>query len=187
MEQARLSDARAARHRLGSAAAGDRRRDAQSQARRRGGRVRRRRPRAGADDGRADSRGEGLSAAMKALLALCIALAHAAEPLPALHAEHGGATASGVSSGGYMAVQLHVAHSASIAGVGVLAGGPYYCAQGSLFTALYNCMTPGFWTPVTRPSLLKTETDVLASSGRIDATAHLAKSRAWLFSGRNDR
>ena len=124
---------------------------------------------------------------MKLLLALCIASVRAAEPLPALHAEHSGITASGVSSGGSMAVQLHVAHSASVAGVGVLAGGPYYCAQGSLFTALYNCMTPGFWTPVTRPALLKTETDVLASSGRIDATTHLAKSRAWLFSGRNDR
>ena len=124
---------------------------------------------------------------MKALLALFIATVQAAAPLPALHAERSGITASGVSSGGSMAVQLQVAHSASVAGVGVLAGGPYYCAQGSLFTALYNCMTPGFWTPVTRPSLLKTETDVLASSGRIDATAHLAKSRAWLFSGRNDR
>jgi poly(3-hydroxybutyrate) depolymerase len=124
---------------------------------------------------------------MKALLALFIATVQAAAPLPALHAERSGITASGVSSGGSMAVQLQVAHSASVAGVGVLAGGPYYCAQGSLFTALYNCMTPGFWTPVTRPSLLTTETDVLASSGRIDATTHIAKSRAWLFSGRNDR
>jgi poly(3-hydroxybutyrate) depolymerase len=124
---------------------------------------------------------------MKLLLALLIASVQAAEPLPALRAARDGVTASGLSSGGSMAVQLHVAHSASVAGVGVLAGGPYYCAQGSLFTALYNCMTPGFWTPVTRPALLKTETDALASSGRIDATTHIAKSRAWLFSGRNDR
>jgi poly(3-hydroxybutyrate) depolymerase len=125
---------------------------------------------------------------VKALLALLIVSAQAAaEPLPALRASRDGLTASGVSSGAYMAVQLHVAHSASVAGVGAIAGGPYYCAQGSLFTALYNCMTPGWWTPVPRPALLKTETDLLASAGRIDATSHLAKSRAWLFAGRNDR
>jgi poly(3-hydroxybutyrate) depolymerase len=124
---------------------------------------------------------------VKALLVLLVAGAHAADPLPALHASRDGVTASGVSSGGYMAVQLHVAHSATVSGVGVIGGGPYYCAQGSLFTALYNCMTPGSWTPVPRPAFLKAEADVLASSGRVDATSHLAKSRAWLFTGRNDR
>lgn len=124
---------------------------------------------------------------MKALFALFIALrAHATEPLPALHAERDGVTASGVSSGGYMAVQLHVAHSARIAGVGVIAGGPYYCAQGSLLTALHNCMQPGTWTPVTAPALLKSETDALAAAGAIDATGNLAGSRAWLFTGGAD-
>jgi poly(3-hydroxybutyrate) depolymerase len=124
---------------------------------------------------------------VKALVALLIFTAHAAEPLPALHAARDGVTVSGVSSGGYMAVQLHVAHSASVAGVGVIAGGPYYCAQGSLFTALNNCMTPGVWTPPPRPALLKTEADGLAAAGRIDATTHLSRSRAWLFTGTNDR
>jgi poly(3-hydroxybutyrate) depolymerase len=124
---------------------------------------------------------------MKALAALFIALgAHAAEPLPALHAAPDGITASGVSSGGYMAVQLHVAHSARVAGVGVIAGGPYYCAQGSVFTALYNCMQPGLWTPVTAPALLKSETDSLAAAHAIDPTANLAGSRAWLFTGTAD-
>src|SRR5205823_12068015 len=99
---------------------------------------------------------------LNVLLALLIAGAHAAEPLPALHAARDGVTASGVSSGGFMAVQLHVAHSATVAGVGVIAGGPYYCAQGSMFTALYNCRQPGTWTPVTAPALLKSETDALA-------------------------
>ena len=122
-----------------------------------------------------------------ALLALFIAGAQAAEPLPALHATRDGVTASGVSSGGYMAVQLQVALSATVVGVGAIAAGPYYCAQGSLFTALYNCMTPGWWTPVPDPALLKAEANLFAASGRIDATSHLAKSRAWLFIGRNDR
>lgn len=86
-----------------------------------------------------------------------------------------------------MAVQFHIAHSATVSGVGVIAGGPYYCAQGSVFTALYNCMTPGWWTPLPSPALLKAEANSLALSGEIDPTAPLAKSRAWLFSGRNDR
>ena len=125
---------------------------------------------------------------MTALLALLVAAPlHAAEALPALHAQRDGVTASGVSSGGYMAVQLHVAHSARVAGVGVIAGGPYYCAQGSLFTALYNCMQPGTWTPVTAPALLKSETDALAAARAIDSTANLARSRAWLFTGSADR
>src|SRR5258706_15483841 len=109
---------------------------------------------------------------MKALLAFFIATVQAAAPLPALHAERSGITASGVSSGGSMAVQLQGAHSASVAGVGVLAGGPYYCAQGSLVPALYHCMTPGFWTPVTPPPLLKNENHWLASRRRIAAQGH---------------
>jgi poly(3-hydroxybutyrate) depolymerase len=125
---------------------------------------------------------------VKALAALFITLGvHAAELLPALHAARDGITASGVSSGGYMAVQLHVAHSSRVAGVGVIAGGPYYCAQGSLFTALYNCMQPGAWTPVTAPALLKSQADVLAAARAIDSTANLARSRAWLFTGSADR
>jgi poly(3-hydroxybutyrate) depolymerase len=103
-----------------------------------------------------------------------------------LHAARDGVTASGVSSGGYMAVQLHVAHSATVSGVGVIAGGPYYCAQGSVFTALYNCMTPGWWTPVPTAAFLKGEAEAIAASARIDPTTHLAKSRAWLFTGRSD-
>jgi poly(3-hydroxybutyrate) depolymerase len=125
---------------------------------------------------------------MKALAALVFALAaHAAEPLPALHAARDGVTVSGVSSGGYMAVQFHVAHSAIVSGAGVIAGGPYYCAQGSLFAAMYNCMRPGYWAPLPPVALLQGEADALASEGRIDATANLARSRAWLFSGSADR
>jgi poly(3-hydroxybutyrate) depolymerase len=124
---------------------------------------------------------------VKALLALAVvAPLYAAEPLPALHAARDGITASGVSSGGYMAVQLHVAYSSRIAGIGVIAGGPYYCAQGSLFTALYNCMQPGTWTPVTAPALLKGEADALAAAGAIDSTTNLPRSRAWLFTGSAD-
>jgi len=36
---------------------------------------------------------------------------------------------SGISSGGYMAQQYHVAHSKQIMGVGILAAGPWDCAD----------------------------------------------------------
>lgn len=86
-----------------------------------------------------------------------------------------------------MAVQLHVAHSSTVAGAGVIAGGPYYCAHGSLFAALYNCMKPSAWTSLPPPATLKAETDGLALARRIDPVSRLAEARAWLFSGKNDR
>ena len=95
-------------------------------------------------------------------------------------------TVSGVSSGAYMAVQMHVAHSAMVTGAGVIAGGPYYCAQGSVFTAFYNCMTPGWWTPLPRTATLKADTDALSLARSIDSVRHLEHSKAWLFTGGND-
>lgn len=125
--------------------------------------------------------------ALALLLAALLALPlRAADPLPNLHADPEGITTSGVSSGGYMAVQLHVAHSAVVSGVGVIAAGPYYCARGNVFAAYYNCMTPGFWTPLPSPELLKGEADELSVGRRIDPTRNLARARAWLFTGTND-
>jgi hypothetical protein len=46
---------------------------------------------------------------------------------------------SGISSGGFMAHQFHVAHSENIMGVGIVAGGPYYCAGGTIFNAVQKC------------------------------------------------
>ena len=45
-------------------------------------------------------------------------------------------TIAGISSGGFMAVQMHVAFSSHIHGVAVFAGGPFYCAQDSELDAL---------------------------------------------------
>jgi poly(3-hydroxybutyrate) depolymerase len=118
-------------------------------------------------------------------LALLVGCAHAADPLPALDAEKQ-YTVSGVSSGGYMAVQVHVAHSRVVKGAGAIAGGPYYCAQGSFWTAYYNCMAPGWFAPLPSTQSLIAETGRLAKSGRIDATPNLSSSRVWLFSGTAD-
>ena len=124
-----------------------------------------------------------LRAALAALVFTANALA--AEPLPALGA-HREYTVSGVSSGAFMAVQFHVAYSAQVEGVAAIAGGPYYCAQGSLWKALYNCMVPGWFTPLPAVAQLKSQTDRFAREGRIDATANLRAAPAWLFSGMRD-
>jgi poly(3-hydroxybutyrate) depolymerase len=114
-------------------------------------------------------------------------VAAAQDRLPALGADPQGVTVSGVSSGGYMAVQFHIAHSSMVRGAGALAAGPYYCAQNSVTTAYFNCMTPGSWTPMPGLEQLKVQTDLFARSGSIDPPANLAGARVWLFSGTNDR
>jgi predicted esterase len=114
-------------------------------------------------------------------------VAAAADRLPGYGADSSTFTVSGVSSGGYMAVQMHLAHSNRVSGAGALAAGPYYCAQGSLWTASNHCMTPGGWTPLPRLELLKSHTDRFARERLIDPTENLAKARVWLFSGSQDR
>lgn len=124
------------------------------------------------------------------VLFLACALAGAAaaqDRLPALAADLRELTTSGISSGGYMAVQFHVAHGRSVRGVGVLAAGPYFCAQNSVTTAYYNCMRPGRWTPLPGVEALRAHAAGFARAGLIDPLESLAGARVWLFSGTNDR
>lgn len=121
------------------------------------------------------------------LLALLVCGAPlAADRLPGFDADLSATSVSGISSGGYMAVQFHIAHSAIVIGAGVLAAGPYHCAQGSIWTARNNCMKPDASTPLPPVSLLKRDTDTLARSGRIDPIANLGRARVWLFTGKRD-
>ena len=120
------------------------------------------------------------------LLLLLSSAALAADRLPAYGAAAASFTVSGLSSGGYMAVQMHVAHSSRVQGVGALAAGPYYCAQGSLWTAMSNCMRPGGWNPPPDINALKAHTERFAREGAIDSPAGLIDARVWLFSGTRD-
>lgn len=120
------------------------------------------------------------------LLALSAGAGRAAPPLPALAAD-GGVTVSGISSGGYMAVQFQVAHSALVQGAGVLAAGPYDCAQASMRRALTVCMEPSAASQLPQPAATQTQIEALARVGRIDAPQHLADDRVWLLSGERDR
>ena len=119
-------------------------------------------------------------------ITLCSNEAVAADSLPPLHADLSDTSVSGVSSGGYMAVQFHVAYSGLVSGAGVIAGGPYHCADGSLWTATHNCMHPDAFNPVPEVAYLVRRTDDLAASGEIDHPSHLAHAKVWLFSGTRD-
>ena len=103
--------------------------------------------------------------------------------LPALRIDPQRITVSGLSSGGAMAVQLHVAHSATVRGAGVLAGPPYYCAEGVVASALGRCMKDGATIPVER---LLAAADRFAGEGRIDAVTNLQDDRVWLYRGAAD-
>jgi len=125
---------------------------------------------------------------MRALLAglLVCNLGFAADRLPAQGADATAVTVSGLSSGGFMAIQFQVAQSSRVKGVAALAAGPYYCAQGSLWAAYYNCQTPGTWAPLPVIAELKAQAERFAAEGRIDPTAALATTRLWFFSGSRD-
>lgn len=109
--------------------------------------------------------------------------------LPAMQASH--VSVSGLSSGGYMAVQFGVAYSASVEGAGIVAGGPYLCARGNVNTATTVCSCTGFGSCQVRPdgsnvAELIAATDGNARRGAVDPTANLARQRIWLFSGKSD-
>ncbi|MGF6838395.1 poly(3-hydroxybutyrate) depolymerase [Paraburkholderia youngii] len=87
---------------------------------------------------------------MKAALCICItalsmpsagcyAESASYPPLPALNIDISQTSVSGLSAGGFMAVQLAVAYSSIIKGVGVVAAGPYYCSRNSLLIATTRC------------------------------------------------
>ncbi|MDB5936206.1 MAG: Polyhydroxybutyrate depolymerase [Massilia sp.] len=120
-----------------------------------------------------------------AAVAWC-AIAQAAERLPALHADAKQVSVSGISSGGYMAVQFHVAFSASVIGAGVVAGGPYYCAQNRASVAVSSCMVPDSGHPLPAVEQLVAFTQLVEQAGAVDSTANLKNSKVWLFSGRKD-
>ena len=110
------------------------------------------------------------------------ALAGAA-PLPKLGARPDGVSVSGLSSGAFMAVQYQVAYSSSVVGAGIVAGGPYYCADNNMyFTPV--CMGMTFLSP--DASLMVKAARGFADENKIDPLSNLQKSRIYVFSGTKD-
>lgn len=92
-------------------------------------------------------------------------------------------TVSGVSSGGFMAIQLGVAHSSLFRGMASIAGGIYGCAEGSSATGQNQCMG--------NPSAIDSRKFVQMArqqeaNGTIDSLAYLQLNRAYVFSSKTD-
>lgn len=119
-----------------------------------------------------------------AIACVIVATAATAQPLPVLNLEPEATTVSGLSSGALMAVQLQVAFSAAISGAGVVAGGPYNCADHSLWRALYVCMDP-FFVDADADSSFESMQD-LAAENRIDPLLGIVPDRLYLFHGQAD-
>jgi hypothetical protein len=129
-------------------------------------------------------------------------------PLAAYGIEARPLTVSGLSSGGYMAVQLAVAHSSIFSGVGAIAAGPYGCAYtdgseaANLARALGPCMAGEYgwvkrwqcvWFIATCPGPDRPDAAASIRLARenanrkaIDALEHVRRQRVFLVSGRKD-
>jgi poly(3-hydroxybutyrate) depolymerase len=124
----------------------------------------------------------------------------AAEALPQLGITLNATSASGLSAGAYMAGQIELAHSKDIVGAGIVAGGPFACAEtasSSLFPywpvvvwqnasqAAYECMQVDWGVPDV-DTLVKRAKE-LAQGGKLDPLSGLADDKVYLFSGNEDK
>jgi len=122
--------------------------------------------------------------------------------LPTLGVDLTETSVSGLSAGGYMAGQFQVAHSRMVIGAGIVAGGPYGCAESAtadampgpgaafmnLSKAINGCMLDAMQSwGVPDPVRLAELARSLAQKERIDAVEGLAQDRVYLFSGTKDR
>ena len=117
----------------------------------------------------------------------------AADPLGRFPVDPQQVSVSGISSGAFMANQLHVAHSAGIMGAGIVAGGLFGCAvdrvssdgvAGLATLAVGPCMSvPSLLKPIASYAQLVSD---LAARGWIDPPSNLARSRVYLFTGKAD-
>jgi poly(3-hydroxybutyrate) depolymerase len=97
---------------------------------------------------------------------------------------------AGISSGGFFAVQMHVAHSATFKGAAIYAGGVYYCANDNLGLALAEC--GGETTPncqalyVSTLAQSESYVDTQSLAGTIDNERNLSGQPVYLWSGTQD-
>jgi len=99
-----------------------------------------------------------------------------------------------------MTVQIHVAHSSDIVGAGIVAGGPFACAESTsskafpfwptavaqnAARALYLCMQTLWGEP--DPAVSAGRAKELAEAGDNDPITGLAEDNVYLFSGNDDQ
>lgn len=107
-----------------------------------------------------------------------------APPLAAITLDPQRVAVAGLSSGAYMATQVHVALNSRLHGAALIAGGPYGCAQGALDTALGPCMTAQPAAPDVEA--LAEAADQKARDARIDPFTAFAGDRVWVLHGAKD-
>lgn len=129
-----------------------------------------------------------LSLAVRLTIAIAgsVTIAANATTLDSFKVDSSATSVSGISGGAYMAQQYHVAYSSSVVGIGILAGGPYYCAKGNVGTALTDCTTPTALNPPDVSYSIRV-TDEFASRAQIDNPGYMSNARVWLFSGSKDK
>ena len=134
-----------------------------------------------------------LGGALSLLVALGSASANAAEKLGAYSVDPAQISVAGLSSGAFMANQLHIAHSADVMGAAMIAGGLYGCAVqdverdgvlAAMSQAIGPCMTAPFMLGAA--STYKQIVDKLAAKGWIDPPSNLARARIYFFTGGSD-
>ncbi|MEL7311845.1 MAG: hypothetical protein AAFN07_10065, partial [Pseudomonadota bacterium] len=91
-------------------------------------------------------------------------------------------TLSGVSSGGYMALQMQVAFSDRIAGAAAVAAGPYDCAKGNILNALGPCIKGPPPSSEDTLELMRAR----QADGSIAPVTRLKGRPIWLFHGAQD-
>jgi len=106
------------------------------------------------------------------------------QKLPSLGLDKDSVTVSGISAGAFLAVQLGVAYSQEIKGVGVVAGGIYECAEGNPSKATDFCMkTPEQIAPVHYESLVSDH----FSKNLIDNPQNIASQKIYILNGTEDK
>lgn len=130
--------------------------------------------------------------ASESLTSVAIARAPAVVPLQRYQIDPAKIFVAGISSGGFAAVQMHMAHSSTFKGAAVYAGGVYWCAgAGGAATALGNC--GGETLPTNQASynstLAASEAYLATQSslGTIDPVANLSGQPVYLWSGTQDK
>ena len=116
------------------------------------------------------------------------------QELPALNVDIAQTSLSGISSGAFMAVQFEIAHSSIVKGVGVVAGGPYFCSQGSAIGATTRCsctldpahLVCGVSATSADVPALENATRSFAADHLIDSPSHLAGQRVFILAGGRD-
>src|ERR1700730_3889518 len=121
------------------------------------------------------------------------ALAEEPARLSGYNADISESSVSGISSGAFMAVQFGTAWSSVIKGVGVVAGGPFWCAQAdaediiNLYTRPALMATgPCMKGPPPDLNIFVGKATAKAASGDIDPTQNLSRQKVYLFHGYND-